>query len=137
MKAISIDKLEVKLSAQFGGDGHDPEFLARLPNGCVERRLSGFDSPTRAIDFSCPKPALFAHEQNFSITNHKKQCGEFLWPPAWPNQPPSRAESSRRAAKRQTCRRNSQVTVNVLEGKTCGEDAAGWRFSGSSSPIMV
>ena len=66
------------------GDGDDAEFFARLPNGRFQRRLPGFDSATWTVDLSCTEPALFAHEQNFSIANHKKQCGEFLWPPVGP-----------------------------------------------------
>src|SRR4029450_7472585 len=84
METIPIDKLEVKLPAQFGGDGDDAEFLAGLSNGRLQRRLSGFDSATWTIDLSCAKSAFFSHEQNFSIANHKKQCGEFLWPPVGP-----------------------------------------------------
>ena len=36
MEAIPIDKLEVKLSAQFGGNGDDAEFLVSLPNRRLE-----------------------------------------------------------------------------------------------------
>ena len=141
MKAIAIDKLEVKLSAQFGRDGDDPEFLASLPNGGLEGRLSGFDSATRTIDLSCAKPALFAHEQNFSITNHKKQCGEFLWPPIGPidlHREQSLAPETQKdkPAWRAFGAGEAQPGLNRWKGKDLWGGCCR-RVSDSSSPIMV
>ena len=83
MQAVPVDELKMQFASNSGERASMPS-SSRVRDGGVKGRLTKLDSAPRSVDFPGSQPALLANEENFPVTNNKKQRCTFLWPPGCP-----------------------------------------------------
>ncbi len=74
----------MQFAAFFQLMGGDSDLLFGFPNGGLERRFTGFDATTGAVDFSRAKTAFFSDEEDFLSAQNKAKDGAVFWLPGFP-----------------------------------------------------